>query len=332
MGLAVAAAGCAAGSALEGLPPGDGAEVASTVAERRGPVVEELPPVVEQLPPLDPDARPTTPLGALRARYFPIWTSDFDGAFPPDACGSAWELDGIAEPVANIDVSLYGDARVMAALAVMRYEHLVSHALASPTPLAQLCVAVGSVDPARGEALERLAARIEESQHSQSNKPEEPSQTSDRDEPGRTGQPRVGAASYPAAVAILASGPSAVLAVACNSTDPGFPVSGTADTAAADQATERAADARVGAYLLQVSRGREDRVVDVSYRVARVQHRSVIDCSSLDAWASEWDEHVAAWIAEGQAWVPTRVVLTAEHLCSLHSPNSAHECPQDWHL
>lgn len=328
--LAVAAAGCAAGSTLESLPPGDDAEMASAVAERRGPVVQMLPPVAEQLPPLDPDARPTTPLGALRARYFPIWASDFDGAFPPDVCGSAWELDGIAEPVANIDVSLYGDARVMAALAVMRYEHLVSHALASPTPLAQLCVAVGSVDPARAEALERLAARIEESQHSQSNKPEEPSQTSDWDEPGRTGQPSGGATSYPAAVAILASGPSAVLAVACNPVGHNPPSGGTADTAAADQATERAGGARLGAYLLQVARGREDRVVDVSYRVARVQHRSVADCSALDAWASEWDEHVTAWIAEGQAWIPTRVAVSLDDLCSGLVPDGPHDCPLDW--
>lgn len=306
--LAVAAAGCAAGSTLEGLPPGDDAEMASAVAERRGLLVEVLPPVAEQLPPLDPDARPTTPLGALRARYFPIWASDFDGAFPPDACGSAWELDGIAEPVANIDVSLYGDARVMAALAVMRYEHLVSHALASPTPLAQLCVAVGSVDPARAEALSQIAARIETNQPTQEHLP----------------------GGFPTSVTILAASPSVVLAVACNRAGTDSSVTGAADATASGQATEPPDGARLGAYLLQVSQGREDRVIDVSYRVARVEHRSVADCSASDAWASEWDEHVAAWIAEGQAWIPTRVVTTAEHICSLHSPDSPHECPQDW--
>lgn len=288
LALAAVAAGCTAGSALDALPPGDGAEMASAVAERRGPVVEVLPPVAEQLPPLDPDARPATPLGALRARYFPIWTSDFDGAFPPDACGSAWELDGIARPVTDVDISLYGDARIMAALAVMRYEHLVSHALAHPAPLAQLCIAVGAVDPARAEALTQLAATIEEPQ------PSEPS-------------------GYPDAVTIVASSPSAVLAVACNPASAGDPDG-----------------ASVGAYLLQVAQGIEDRVVDVSYRVAEAQRRPVDDCSALDAWASEWDEHVAAWIAEGQAWVATRVVTTAERICSLHTPDSPHECPQDW--
>lgn len=342
LALAAVAAGCTAGSALDALPPGDGAEMASAVAERRGPMVEVLPPVAEQLPPLDPDARPATPLGALRARYFPIWTSDFDGAFPPDACGSAWELDGIARPVTDVDISLYGDARIMAALAVMRYEHLVSHALAHPAPLAQLCIAVGAVDPARAEALTQLAATIQQRQPSQPDPPDVPSQPNATAEPSLTlapGQPdepsQTSAPSkpngYPDAVTILASSPSAVLAVACNPDGAGSPGSGTPAPAAASQPAERRDGTSVGAYLLQVSVGIEDRVVDVSYRVAQAQHRSVADCSALDAWASEWDDHVAVWIAEGQAWVPTRIVTTAEHICSLHSPDSPHDCPQDWH-
>ena len=155
------------------------------------PVVEVLPPRDDTRPPLDPDADPQTPLGWLRARYFPVWTQEFDGAFPPETCGTAWELDGIAEPVSNVDISLYGDVPIMAALAVMRYEHLVSRALADPTPLAQLCVAVGSVGPARTHALESLQAALE------------------------SGQPGSIRASYPAEATLVAVGPTTALAVAC---------------------------------------------------------------------------------------------------------------------
>jgi hypothetical protein len=324
--------------------------MASTVAERRGPVVEVLPPAGEQLPPLDPDARPTTPLGALRARYFPIWASDFDGAFPPDACGTAWELDGIARPVTNVDVSLYGDARIMAALAVMRYEYLLSRALTDPTPLAQLCVAVGAVDPARAEALGQLATRIDQSRHGRPDEPSEPSRTSEPSQanrpsqpdepsqsrgPGQPSAPSSAAVGYPDAVTILASGPSVVIAAACIPADREGTGEGARDRtstgrAATGQASERPDGARVGAYLLRVAQGIEDRVVDVSFRVAQVRHRVVAGCSALDAWEAEWDEHVAAWIAEGQAWVPTRIVVTAEHICTPHAADGAHDCPQEW--
>ena len=318
LAVVLAAAGCTAGSALDALPPGDGAEMASAVAERRGPMVEVLPPVAEQLPPLDPDARPATPLGALRARYFPIWTSDFDGAFPPDACGSAWELDGIARPVTDVDISLYGDARIMAALAVMRYEHLVSHALAHPAPLAQLCIAVGAVDPARAEALTQLAATIQQSQPGQPDPPDVPSQPNataepslklapgQPDEPSQTSAPSK-PSGYPDAVTIVASSPSAVLAVACNPASAGDPDSSTPDPAAASQPAERRDGTSVGAYLLQVAQWASRTGWSMSPTGSReAQRRPVDDCSALDAWASEWDEHVAAWIAEGQAWVATR--------------------------
>ena len=190
----------------------------------------------------------------------------------------------------------------MAALAVMRYEHLVSHALADPTPIAQLCVAVGSVDPARAEALSRLAAQIDTAQ------PPPPDPPADSGTPTR---PQSGSAGFPTTVTILAASPSAVLAVACN------PAGATGPPQA-------------GAYLLRVAQGREDLVVDISYRVARVQHRSIADCSDMDAWISEWEAQVAAWIAEGQAWIPSRIVTTAEQVCSLRSTGGAHECPQDW--
>ena len=334
----LAAVGCATGSAPDSLPPDGNAGVANAAADRRGPVVEVPPPVAEQLPPLDPDANPATPLGALRARYFGVWTPEFDGAFPPETCGTAWELDGIAEPVTGVDVSLYGDAATMAALAVMRYEHLVSHALADPTPIAQLCVAVGSVDPARAEALSRLAAQIDTAQP---HPPDPPADSSTPPQPGPPTHsstpaqsrppthsstplqpgpptdsstptaPQSGSAGFPATVTILAAGPSAVLAVACNS-------------AGADEPPQ------AGAYLLRVAQGREDLVVDISYRVARVQHRAVADCSDMDAWIAEWEAQVAAWIAEGQAWIPSRFVTTAEQVCSLRPTGGAHECPQDW--
>ena len=72
---------------------------------------------------LDPGADPSTDLGRLRAQHLPVWTSDFDWAFPPEACDTAWELDGIAEPTAGADIAVLGDFATAAALTVMRYEH-----------------------------------------------------------------------------------------------------------------------------------------------------------------------------------------------------------------
>ena len=90
LGLAVAAvtvlaAGCGSESqaARVDLPPS-----APPASEDSGPVVEVVP--VRTTPPLDPNAAPTTPLGELRARYLPVWSSDFDWAFPPEVCGSDW--------------------------------------------------------------------------------------------------------------------------------------------------------------------------------------------------------------------------------------------------
>ena len=97
----------------------------------------------------DPNADPRTPLGELRARYLPIWSPDFDWAFPPEVCGSDWALDAIAEPTSNPNLGVLGDVVAAAALSVMRYEHLLTGALAEPDVLGQLCVAVATVGSAR---------------------------------------------------------------------------------------------------------------------------------------------------------------------------------------
>ena len=140
---------------------------------------------------LDPDAEPTTDLGRLRARHLPVWTPDFDWAFPPEACHTAWELDGIAEPAWDFDIAVLGDFATAAALSVMRYEHQLSRALADPSPLAQLCVATASVEPARTEALSVLESYL------------------------ATGARRAEPAVYPDEVWILAVNSTSALSVAC---------------------------------------------------------------------------------------------------------------------
>lgn len=264
------------------------------------PVVEVLPSDIASLPPLDPAADPHTPLGELRSRYFPVWTADFDAAFPPATCGSAWELDSIAEPVANTDISQYGNAPTMAALAVMRHEFHVSRALAEPSPLAQLCVAIGSVGVARAEALRELKAQLQ------------------ADEPGST------PIAFPAEVTILAAGPSAMLAVACVAPESsGLPSS-------SDNPRRSSDGTRLSAYLLRVARGLEDRVVDISYRVSRVENRTAGDCSGMASWVAEWRQHVNTWIDEGQAWIPVHAALSAEGMCTTPPSEGPYDCPRTW--
>ena len=299
-----AAVACSLGdSSSAGLADTDVGVLAPELAGANGrPVVEVLPPRPDGRP-LDPSADPQTPLGRLRAQYFPVWTSDFDAAFPPQACGSAWELDAIAEPVAHVNVSLYGDAPTMAALAVMRYEHLVTRALARPSPLAQLCVAVGSVDPARAEVLAHVGARL--------------------DGVG-VGEVPVG---FPPEVTILAASPTAMLAVACIGPDAWGPQASSATAGSAEAGPHQA---RLSAYLLLISQGREDQVVDVSYRVSRAYSRVADDCSGIGQWTAEWDQQVQAWISEGQAWVPHRESLSAEAICDSPPAEGPQECPATW--
>lgn len=277
------------------------------------PVVEVLPPRDDTRPPLDPDADPQTPLGWLRARYFPVWTQEFDGAFPPETCGTAWELDGIAEPVSNVDISLYGEVPIMAALAVMRYEHLVSRALADPTPLAQLCVAVGSVGPARTHALESLQAALES------------------DQPGRM------RALHPSEVTLVAVGPTTALAVACVTpgawSSSGVTLSSEAPTpgdASAGQTPSGEAATHLSAYLLRVSRGHEDRVADTSYRVSDVERRESPGCAGWESWLAQWEAAVDGWLSEGQIWQHRSHSVTAKSICDTLPAAGGGDCPEQW--
>ena len=281
------AAGCAGG------PEGDRASAdpgSAAGAGRQRPVVE-VPPRESGRPLLDPAAEPSTALGRLRAQYLPVWTSDFDWAFPPEVCGTAWELDGIAEPTSTGHIAVLGDFAAAAALTVMRYEHQLSRALADPTPLAQLCVATASVDPARSEALDLLASHLRDGSHGPDPAP------------------------HPEEVVVVGVSESSAVAVAC--------------TAAADR-EPAPAPARPQAYLLSVSRGLEDRVVDISYRVSDTAHGSADACAGLDAWTAEWHAHVQDWIDEGRLWQQLGLTITADGICDSPPPEGPDECPLDW--
>ena len=252
-------------------------------------------------PYLAADANPTTALGRLRARHLPVWTADFDWAFPPEVCNSAWELDGIAEPTGGADIAVLGDFATAAALTVMRYEHQLSRALAGPSPLAQLCVATAMVEPARSNALDVLASYL------------------------ATGSRRAEPASYPGEVWLVAAGPTSALSVAC--VTPGY-----AAVVAHDGEVIEASQspARLEAYLLTASRGLEDQVADISYRVSNTANRPTDDCEGLDDWAAEWDGHVRTWMVEGQIWEPLGAILTADEICESPPPDGPDECPKDW--
>lgn len=249
---------------------------------------------------LDPDAAPTSDLGRLRAQYLPVWTSEFDWAFPPEACGTAWELDGIAEPAAG-SLSVLGDLASAAALTVMRYEHHFTAALAEPDALAQLCVATAAVGPARRGALDVLASYLD------------------------SGVRRSEAAAFPESVRILGASPTGALGVAC--VQPGY-----SEVVSADGAVMEAGrgGARLQAYLMTLSRGLEDRVTDLSYRVWEASHRPADGCSALEDWTLEWQTHMQAWIDEGQVWTPLAVEVTAQGLCDSPPPDGPEECPQHW--
>ena len=283
------------------LAEGDGNELVSPQAQG-GPAVE-LPSSEAGVQALDPSADPRTPLGALRARYFPIWTEDLDSGFPPAVCETSWELDGIAEPVSGVDITHYGDAATMAALGVMRFEYLRSRALATPHPLAQLCVAVGSVGEARAEVLDELVAQVGD-------------RSSDS-----------AAAAFPQDVTMLAAGPARVLAVACTDAQLDLSTHSTSATGSAD------AEAYVGAYQLAVVYGLEDSVVDISLRVSRHEVRSASNCADqMPAWIDEWDAQVRRWIEEGQIWTPIRVHKSVSNVCRSAPLDGLVDCPRDWSL
>ena len=302
--LALAAAACAQNSSTgaadaaadRGSQP-DGASAAGRGVDR--PVVQV--PAVRAPAFLDPEANPSTELGRLRAQHLPLWTSDFDWAFPPEVCDSAWELDGIAEPTPGANIAVLGDFATAAALTVMRYEHQFSRALAEPTALSQLCVATVSVEPARSDALSVLTSYV------------------------TAGARRSEPAAFPDEVWIVAVSPTSAVSVAC--VEPGYPAVVGADGETIEPAQS---PARLQAYLLSASRGLEDQVTDISYRVSNASHRPAQDCGELDAWALEWDGHVQTWIAEGQIWEPLGAVLTAEGICDSPPPGGPDECPTDW--
>ena len=157
--MALAAAACAGGGGAGEGATDDGGPAPERAATGDRPVVQ-VPSEGGSLQFLDPGADPSTALGRLRAQHLPVWTSDFDWAFPPAVCHTAWELDGIAEPTAGADIAVLGDFATAAALTVMRYEHQFSRALADPSALSQLCVATASVEPARSDALNVLESYL----------------------------------------------------------------------------------------------------------------------------------------------------------------------------
>ena len=297
MVVAALAAGCGsdlktASSSFPSPPPSAGTDDA-------GPVVEVVP--VRTTPPLDPMANPTTPLGELRARYLPVWSSDFDWAFPPEVCGSAWALDAIAEPVSGADLAVLGDVVAAAALSVMRYEHLVSRALAEPDVLAQLCVAVATVGSARTDALEVLASYL------------------------GTGARSAEPSAYPDGVTVVATSPTVMLAVACLT--PGYPGVVTGDGGILH---DPPAPVALQAYLLAVSRGLEDSVTDISYRVSNITHRPAEGCDELGSWAVEWERQAEDWSAQGEVWGAVGRAITADQLCDTPPSDGPDECPRDW--
>ena len=316
------------------------ADPPSPAASRAQPFIE-IPPEARRadLPPLDPNATPRPELGKLRARYLPLWTQDLDLAFPPHVCGTAWELDGIAVPVAGVNVSHYGDPATMAALAVMRYEHLLASAFAHPTRLAQLCIAVAAVDPARQEALSAYTSAVTGLERAERDRGAVNGQTGSGSE---VPQPRIASApltslrdptgealtqdrhaAFPAEVTLIAVSSSSVVAVACLSAPTARPVLGNNS-----HSTATAPTARLRAYDLMVSQGIEDTVNDLSLRVARTQEREAFDCAGTNGWISEWHQHVQDWIAEGQVWLPLDQTLTVESLC--RSSAGSGGCPFDW--
>ena len=301
LGLAVAAvtvlaAGCGSESQTARV---DLLPSASPAPQNSGPVVEVVP--VPTRPPLDPNADPGTPLGELRARYLPIWSSDFDWAFPPELCGSDWALDAIAEPASGADLAVLGDPAAAAALSVMRYEYLLSRAYSEPHVLAQLCIAVATAGPARSEALDLLVTYL------------------------GTGGGDANLARYPDEVTIVAASPTAALAVACLTAK--HPEAVHAD---GEIAEDEPAPVVLRAYLVEVSRGLEDAVTDISYRVSNVAAQPASGCDELDSWTLEWEQQATDWASEGAVWGPVGRTVTAGGLCRSRSADRSGDCPQDW--
>ncbi|MDE0652364.1 MAG: hypothetical protein OXI26_01765 [bacterium] len=269
-----------------------------------GPVVE-VASATATLPPLDPSADPRTPLGELRARYLPVWTSEFDWAFPPEVCGSDWPLDAIAEPTSAAGAAVLEDPVVAMALSVMRYEHLVSRSMAEPDVLEQLCVAVATVGSARAETLDILASRLLRI--------------------GPTPDPAPDASSYPDEVTIVAAGLTRAVAVAC--AIPG-PRAGLVDGGLSE--ADPGGSRRLGAYFLVVSRGVEDSVVDISFRVSEMTAAPADGCAELEAWADRWSQRAREWADAGDIWTVVDRTVTVEEICDVPRADGPSDCPLDW--
>ena len=267
--------------------------------QNSGPIVEVVP--ARTQPPLDPTANPTTPLGELRSRYLPVWSSDFDWAFPPEVCGSAWALDAIAEPTIAAGAAVLNDPVTAMALSVMRYEHLVSQAMAQPDVLEQLCVAVATVGAARADALDGLASRL------------------------ATRDPADDQAVYPDEVTIVATSPTGAVGVAC--TTLGAPVSVADDGASG---ADSAGHVWLGAYFLVASRGLEDTITDVSFRVSDVTGGPADSCAELDAWVDQWSRQAQEWADAGDIWAPVDRTVTVAEICDAQRGDDPGDCPQDW--
>lgn len=259
-------------------------------------------------PPGPAGADPRTPLGRLRAARLPVWDPELDWAFPPEVCHSAWDLDAVAEPLADDSAMpsfLLVPVPAAAALAVMRYERLFSAALAAPSALAQLCVAAAAVEPARSQDLAVLASYLE------------------------TGSRRAEPAHHPDEVTVVAVAPTSVLATACMV--PGYPTAVTAD---GEARSEPQAPARLQSYLLTVARGLEDDVVDFSLRVSATYHRPAESCAEMAAWTGEWRGQAEQWVSEGRLWELVGSTVTVGDLCAAstpeNAPESVRECPADW--
>lgn len=336
-------------------PQGGKTGSATSVGTVHQPLVETMPLPAADVAWLDPDADPRTPAGEARARRLPLWTPDLDAAFPPAVCGSALELDAIAVSAPDADIRAYGEPAAMAALAVMRYEHLVSRAMAAPSPLAQLCIAVATLEPARSEALDALVhlmgADARRDGGLGSTGPlaardllDAPCTSQD----GRHGSlaavgPQAGCtAAFPRAVVVLALSPSSALAAACVPATAGSEGSdaavsaGAAASIAADDAVSggsaspEGALAMLRAYELVPARGIEDTVIDISYRVARISERPAADCAGEAAWAAEWEQQVRQWIAEGQVWLPVGKTVTPDDLCAAGELPVSAGCSPAW--
>lgn len=263
----------------------------------------EVVPATVTLPPLDPRADPRTPLGELRARYLPVWSSEFDWAFPPAVCGSDWPLDAIAEPTTAAGTSALEDPVVAMALSVMRFEHLVSRSMAQPDVLEQLCVAVATVGTARAETLDALASRVAE-----------------RD-------PAPDPTSYPDEVTIVAASLARAVAVACTIPTPPAAVVDD-DVPEVDPGRSK----RLGAYFLVMSRGLEDSIIDISFRVSDMTAVPADSCSELDAWVDHWSQQAQEWADANDIWTVVDRTVTVEEICEVPRPDDQHDCPLDWEL